>query len=111
MANKNKKLERIYQLLNETNSTFCLYDRELYLKTCHIFQFDEYDNEYIVAGAVHLDKERKEQSLGYIVVMVSKEALKSFPYAFEKGDLKLTKKVMSVFITRQETGVKVLNTI
>lgn len=111
MANKNKKLERIYQLLNEMNSTFCLYDREVYLKTCRIFQFDEYNSEYTVAGSIHLYKERKDQPLGYVVVRVSKEALKSFPYVFEKGDLKLTEKGLSVFVKRKEVGKVVLDNI
>lgn len=111
MVNKNKKLERIYQLLNETNSKFILYGKELYLKTCHKFEFDKYNNEYTVFGAVHSDRERKDQPLGYIFVRVNKDNLKSFTYTFEHSDLKLTEYSSSILITRQEPGAKDLDTV
>ena len=111
MPNKNKRLEQIYQILNEKDSTFNLYDKECFVKTCHIFSFDEENDEYVVAGAIYLDKERASDVSGYIVVRVTKNDLKHFPKTFEKEDLFLETKGMSVFVKRKDVGKVVLDSV
>lgn len=111
MPNRNKKLEQIYLLLNESNSTFVLFDKEVYLKTCRLFQLDKENCEYVVAGAIFSSKDRAGQPLGYIVVRVTKETLRMFPKCFDKYDLDLTTKGLSVFVNKNDVGKKVLSSI
>lgn len=110
---KNKKLELIYQILNEKESTFNLYDNEYYVnvKTCHTFSLDKENNEYVVAGAIYLDKERATNASGYIIVRVTREDLKQFSKTFEKDDLFLETHGLSILIKRKDVGKVVLDVI
>lgn len=111
MPNKNKKLEQIYQILNEKDSVFNLYDKEYFVKTCHTFSLDKENDEYVVAGSVYLDRERAINASGYIVVRVTKNDLKLFPKNFEKEDVLLVTKGLSVFVKRKDVGKVVLDSV